>query len=59
MLPRLHPLTKTYTDLRRCEIRIEEFISRFPEDGTNDVEIFSEILETVQKAKAMIPKQFQ
>jgi hypothetical protein len=58
-LPRLHPLTKTYTDLRRCEERLEEFISRFPEDKLNEADQYSELLETIKKAKSLVPSNYE
>lgn len=57
-LPRLHPLTKTHTELRRCEERIEEFISKFPEEKTNEADRYIELLETIRQAKELIPKNF-
>lgn len=58
MLPKLHPLTKTFIDLKRCEVRIEEFISNYPEDELNDVDNYVNLLQIVRKAKELIPKQY-
>ena len=58
-LPRLHPLTKTFTDLHRCEIRMDDFVARFPADQLNEADRYVEILEKIKEAKALIPKQFQ
>lgn len=58
-LPRLHPLTKTFTDLHRCEVRMEDFVARFPVEQMNEVDRYVEILEKIKEAKALLPKQFQ
>ena len=58
MLPRIHPLTKTSTDLKRCEARVEDFISRFPSESTNEVERYLKLLDLIQKAKDLIPDDF-
>lgn len=58
-LPRLHPLTKTRTELRRCEERIEEFISKFPEDQMNEADRYVELLEKIKQAKMLIPHIYE
>ncbi len=58
MLPKLHPLTKTYIELNRCETRLDEFIARFPEDRTNDVELYMKLHNLIQQAKDLIPEEF-
>lgn len=58
-LPRLHPLTKTYTDLNRCEIRMDDFISKFEQMQAEEIDNYVEVLEKIKEAKALIPKQFQ
>lgn len=59
MLPKLHPISKTYTELKRCEIRIDEFISRFPEDATNEVDRYLKLQEVIQQAMDLIPEEYK
>ena len=59
MLPKLHPIMKTYTELKRCEIRIDEFISRFPEDATNEVDRYLKLQEMIQQAMELIPEDYR
>lgn len=58
-LPRLHPLTKTHTDLRRCEERLEDFVAKFPEDQLNESDRYVELLDMIKQARMLVPKQYQ
>jgi hypothetical protein len=59
VLPKLHPLVKTYTELKRCETRIDEFIARFPEDQTNEVDRYMKLLLLIQQAQEAIPDEYK
>lgn len=59
MLPKIHPLTKTFTELQRCETRIDDFIARFPEGADNEVERFLRLYNAIQTAKELIPDEFR
>lgn len=58
MLPKLHPLSKTFIELNRCETRVDEFISRFPEGQMNEVERYMRLYALIQQAKELIPEEF-
>lgn len=58
MLPKIHPLTKTFIDLKRCEVRLDEYLARFPEEMGNDQDRFLQLLEMIREAKTLIPKHY-
>jgi Asp-tRNA(Asn)/Glu-tRNA(Gln) amidotransferase B subunit len=55
-LPRVHPLTKTLTDLNRCEIRMEDFLSKFTIEQSAEVNQYAQALDKIREAKALLPK---
>lgn len=58
MIPKIHPLTKTFVDLRRIEQRMEGFIANFPEELMNDVERYHKIMDLILQAKALVPEDY-
>ena len=52
MLPKQHPLNKTYVDLRRCEGRIDEYLTRY---SGEESDLCIKLLDVIKQAKELIP----
>jgi hypothetical protein len=59
MLPKLHPVYKTYLELKRCSARLDDYISHFPEEKQNDVDLYMEISSKIEELISMIPKEYR
>ncbi len=57
-LPRIHPLRKTYVDLRRSKVRLDEFIAHIDEEDADNAEIYLELYEGIKELMNKIPKEF-
>lgn len=57
-LPRVHPLRKTYIDLRRSKVRLDEFIAQTDEEDAENAEIYLELYEGIKELINKIPKKF-
>ena len=56
VLPKLHPVYKTYIDLKRCAARLDDYIAQFPESQTNEVDLYLEIYEQILELIEKIPR---
>lgn len=59
MLPKYHPMYKTYIDLRRCAARTDDFIGNFPEEKQNEVDLYISIHEKILELIEMIPREYR
>ena len=59
MLPKLHPIYKTYVDLKRCATRLDDYIAQFPEDKQNEADVYLEIHDRVREILELIPKEYK
>lgn len=59
MLPKLHPVYKTYLDLKRCASRLDDYIAHFPEDKQNDADLYMEIHSKIEELIMKIPKEYR
>lgn len=57
-LPKVHPLTKTYIDLRRCVIRLEQFMASEVDYSNDDYDFYLKLEELVKEALGMIPEEY-
>lgn len=58
-LPKIHPIRKTYIDLRRCSVRMNEFLARFDEQDTNEQDLYMEIQEKINALIDQIPETYK
>lgn len=56
-LPRIHPLKKTYIDLRRSIVRMDEYLAQFDDEQSNDVDLYMSIYEDLRQLIKKIPKE--
>ena len=59
VLPKLHPIYKCYIDLKRCSVRLDDFIASFPEDKTNEVDTYLDMLNKINEALELIPREYK
>lgn len=59
MLPKLHPVYKTYIDLKRCVSRLDDYIAQFPEAKQNEVDLYLEIYESIKEIMDKIPREYR
>jgi Fe-S-cluster formation regulator IscX/YfhJ len=57
-LPKIHPMRKTYVDLRRCAARLDEFLAQFDPEDTNE-EVYIDIYESIKELMEKIPEEFK
>lgn len=57
-LPKVHPLTKTYIELRRCSQRIEQFITCEADEQSNEYDAYLKLQELITEAMDMIPEEY-
>lgn len=57
-LPKVHPLTKTYIDLRRCSIRLEQFIASELDFDHDDYDFYLKLQELIKEGLDMIPEEY-
>jgi hypothetical protein len=55
-LPKIHPLRKTYIDLRRCSIRLEQFIASEIGHDHDDYDFYLKLQELITEAMDTIPE---
>lgn len=53
MLSKQHPLSKTYVDLRRCEGRIDDYLTRC---SGMEADLCFKLLDVIKQAKELIPE---
>lgn len=58
-LPKLHPVYKTYLELKRCAARMDDFLAQFPEDKQNDSDLYMQMYEKINELIEMVPKEFR
>lgn len=58
-LPRIHPLRKTFIELRRCAVRMDEFVARFDGEDTNKEDLYLEIYEKLKDLMDKIPNEYK
>lgn len=59
VLPKLHPVYKCYIDLKRCATRLDDFIASFPEDKTNEADVYLDMLGKIDQLLEMIPREYK
>lgn len=57
-LPKVHPLTKTYIELRRCSMRLEQFIASEADEQSNEYDSYLKLQELITEAMDMIPEEY-
>lgn len=59
MYPKMHPVYKTYIDLKRCAGRIDHFMVNYPEEMENEAELFLDLHKKLIEVIEMIPKEYR
>ena len=57
-LPKLHPMYKCFTDLRRCAARLDDHIGR-SDEGEEEIELYLGMLEKIKDIINDIPQQYR
>lgn len=57
-LPKVHPLTKTFIDLRRCSIRLDQFIASEIDHDHDDYDFYLKLQELIKEGLDMIPEEY-
>ena len=57
-LPKVHPLTKTHTELRRCSQRIEQFIASEISHDHDDYDLYLKLQALLTEAMDIIPEEY-
>lgn len=58
-LPKVHPLTKTFVDLRRCAARLEQYVSYEISHDDDNYDLYLKLEELVKESLDMIPEQYR
>jgi hypothetical protein len=58
-LPKIHPMKKTFVDLRRCVARMDEFTANFDSNDMNEVDLYMELREEIKTLMEKIPQEFR